>query len=457
MGVSSPALLRTLQAMREKNSNQSGTTPPQSLGKSVGDRYDQVDSDEVMLASWVWDGMDWIQTTIGSPAINDLDTFADDQVFVGKLVKKIATADLFVGEQFIGGRFTGGIFETTAAANRGIKLHGDTNTLKAWNASGTETFSLNGTTGALSMVGDLRSGSTIEGATVRGGRFEMNGEGSKTGFDIHILNDALGGVINMRTPQTVTPGTIRASYDQVGSYDQMVLFSPSTTSWDVRGYLKVSSGRSTAPTDDVKAASIFVGGNLMVEAQYGENSVEGVYNQTLKVGQAFGAHMKFATDATAPLLRSMTIYDRTYTATANLHITSAGTIGRISSTRASKLDIKTLDTSLDDRLLSLRAATWIDRGEAEALAEHLDREHRGLPLLQAGGEPWVEAPNLLRRIPGMIAEEVIEAGLPEFAYYNEAGEPEGLMYERIAVALIPVVARLRDRIITLEQEQQFWK
>jgi hypothetical protein len=40
---------------------------------------------------------------------------------------------------------------------------------------------------------------------------------------------------------------------------------------------------------------------------------------------------------------------------------------------------------------------------------------------------------------GVIAEELVALGLEDFVFFNEDGEPDGVAYEKLALALIPVV------------------
>lgn len=146
---------------------------------------------------------------------------------------------------------------------------------------------------------------------------------------------------------------------------------------------------------------------------------------------------------------STAVYNRTYTSSANMYITGYGTIGRSTSSRRNKLCVEELP-EIDDALLSLKARTWFDREESESVAELYTLEDTGEPILDEKGVPIVDTPDELRRIPGMVAEEVEEAGLTQFVQYGEDGQVEGLMYDRLGVALIPVVARLRDRVVALE-------
>lgn len=51
---------------------------------------------------------------------------------------------------------------------------------------------------------------------------------------------------------------------------------------------------------------------------------------------------------------------------------------------------------------------------------------------------------------GVIAEELEELGLKEFVFYDEKGEAAGVHYEKLALALIPVVKNHEERLKALE-------
>jgi hypothetical protein len=53
---------------------------------------------------------------------------------------------------------------------------------------------------------------------------------------------------------------------------------------------------------------------------------------------------------------------------------------------------------------------------------------------------------------GVIAEETDDLGLTYLVDYDADGRPDAVQYDRIAVALIPHVRALRDRIDQLEEE-----
>lgn len=51
---------------------------------------------------------------------------------------------------------------------------------------------------------------------------------------------------------------------------------------------------------------------------------------------------------------------------------------------------------------------------------------------------------------GVIAEELIALGLERFVYFDEDGQPDGVAYEKLALALIPVVKVQAERLDSIE-------
>lgn len=54
---------------------------------------------------------------------------------------------------------------------------------------------------------------------------------------------------------------------------------------------------------------------------------------------------------------------------------------------------------------------------------------------------------------GLIAERLVDAGLEWAVFFNDKGTPEGINYEMIGVALLPVVQRLLTRVAALEARE----
>ena len=118
----------------------------------------------------------------------------------------------------------------------------------------------------------------------------------------------------------------------------------------------------------------------------------------------------------------------------NVYVAPDGALVR--STSASKY--KTMierSHSLDygERLLSLPTATWMDKDEERRFASG---ESKTKPVMHFG----------------MIAEDLATAGLEMLVSRGQDGELEGIQYDRIAPALLPVIKDLQDRIEKLEEQ-----
>ncbi|MFT1886884.1 phage tail spike protein [Staphylococcus aureus] len=143
---------------------------------------------------------------------------------------------------------------------------------------------------------------------------------------------------------------------------------------------------------------------------------------------------------------SNSIYKRTYSAPANLHITSAGTIGRATSAKKYKISIENQYINEDDQfshskeILKLPIRTWFDKYESEIMAKELE-----------SGKKLSDDTFKLSRHTGLIAEEVEELGFNEFVIYDNNGEIEGIAYDRLWVHLIPIIKNQQSKIEKLEE------
>ncbi|KZT88777.1 gp58-like family protein [Lactiplantibacillus plantarum] len=133
-------------------------------------------------------------------------------------------------------------------------------------------------------------------------------------------------------------------------------------------------------------------------------------------------------------LYNFSTWMRTSSHAANVYVANDGAIVRASSASKYKTNIeRSFDIEMGERILEVPTAHWFDK--AEVLKKTLD--------------PQAPDP---RRYFGMIADDLDDAGLTELVEYNEKGEVEGLMYDRIALTLIPIIRNYRDRINKLESE-----
>ena len=124
------------------------------------------------------------------------------------------------------------------------------------------------------------------------------------------------------------------------------------------------------------------------------------------------------------------------TGSANLLIsggspTAYGEIRRATSSLRYKQDIEPLDLShltADQIVDALQGVTWRDRGMVEA------------------------DPDTTLRIPGHIAEWLVEAGLEAFVVYDDQGRPDAISYDRLSAALAQALRATRAEVAVLREQ-----
>ena len=125
---------------------------------------------------------------------------------------------------------------------------------------------------------------------------------------------------------------------------------------------------------------------------------------------------------------------RTTSAGANVVINPDGALTRVASATKYKTDIqRSYVSDYGERLLGLPTATWVDKAELKRYNE---------------GESQIKP----TRYFGMIAEDLAAAGLEMLVQRNPEGGLEGVEYDRIGVALIPVIKQLKDKMKELEDK-----
>ena len=119
-------------------------------------------------------------------------------------------------------------------------------------------------------------------------------------------------------------------------------------------------------------------------------------------------------------------YNATISSAANVFIASNGNLARSTSSLRYKTDVQDIDYGL--KALDLRPRTWIDKGQYEENGNSAEG---------------------LSRVAGFIAEELDELGFTELVVYDDDGRPEAISYDRIAVAIIPVLKHQQQTIADL--------
>lgn len=187
---------------------------------------------------------------------------ADDGITAAKL-----KADAITAKHTI----TGPLFQTNAAANRGVKIVSADNSsygqLVTYDAAGNPTFVLNGQTGAVTMKGELTSGSVIQGASISGG--SVTGatlQTSATGQRITIADDEFYSMVKFHSgdPTEVAPGMIYSS--AIDGHPSIAIDGPSTTDRPDAAYISMRPSAGTLTADGYGRSVVQV--NEILEADF---------------------------------------------------------------------------------------------------------------------------------------------------------------------------------------------
>ena len=271
--------------------------------------------------------------------------------------------------------------------------------IAGFNSGGSATFAINASTGAASFAGSI-TGSTITGSTLNiGGNFYVDGA---TGF-LTCTGATITGTITA-TSGSFT-GSVTASSGSIAGFtigssqlsnSQMTIYSNGNiTSLGTINAFYVSAGISLT-----SAGTLVVTGNSTLG---GTTTAEGYFYNS---GYA------------------------TTTSSANAYINSStGLLARSSSSLRYKLNVEP-QIIPNQSILALAPKSFIDKASADAQGST-----DGLP-----------------RILGLIAEEIAE--IPVLADLlmnkNEQGQPDSVNYDRVAVALIPLLKDHEARLAKLE-------
>lgn len=125
-------------------------------------------------------------------------------------------------------------------------------------------------------------------------------------------------------------------------------------------------------------------------------------------------------------------YERTTSSSPNVFVAPDGALVRSTSASKYKVNIeRTRSTDLAERLLTVPNAHWLDKAASERYASG---EQKELPQTNFG----------------LIAEDLEAAGLEDLVVRGPDGELEGIQYDRIAAALLPLLAQMKNEIDELK-------
>lgn len=136
----------------------------------------------------------------------------------------------------------------------------------------------------------------------------------------------------------------------------------------------------------------------------------------------------------AEYVHSYPTYNQTTSAGANVFVAPDGALIRSSSARKYKTDIQNADNDYGNKLIEFAPQKWIDKAEKKRYEE--DPEKNKKPGYYYG----------------LIADDLDAAGLDMLVNYGVEGEVEGINYDRLAVALLPVIKSLKDQVARLKEQ-----
>ena len=318
------------------------------------------------------------------------------------------------------------------------------------------------TTGSLIVNGAIDgktiTGNTINGAAIIGGYIRMDGGPEVWQPSIRMSTDALGAYLGFGNVGDGTMGTIRA-HNESGtagpSNVRLELKSPSAADALRRSHVTLYSGWDVGSKHEV-AKKPWV--DMDSDIEFSSSTTISTYNNGDLKFIARGSDLRLASDTSqGAFVQSSATYDRTYSTSAAMCITGSGVFGRTISALKYKQDVETVNPEdYGDLLLSIDHKSWIDKSEAERYSEYVEweQEHPNQPIPEEMMEYPTKEPS---RHYGAIADDFHDAGLGQYVHYDTNGEVDGLAYERIGVALIPIVRTLKSRVSALEDSYESQK
>lgn len=205
------------------------------------------------------------------------------------------------------------------------------------------------------------------------------------------------------------------------------------------GTAKVNSGASETTKQMASTAAITAGYEIAMQSKYidlwaGDSGkiTLNAHNTDINGGGGSSSYggMSFAADTTGGRVRSLAIYNRTYaTGDGDVCITSYGILGRKTSARKYKADIKTAYEVIAHakEFLTIKPSSWYDKKE------------------YANG-------TAVKRFYGFIADEFHEKGLTEVVYYGDKGQVESLAYDRLTMYQNVILSDHEQEIQSLKNE-----
>ncbi|WP_335138646.1 phage tail spike protein [Lacticaseibacillus paracasei] len=197
-------------------------------------------------------------------------------------------------------------------------------------------------------------------------------------------------------------------------------------------FTKNFSGISISKNYDTVVGGANRGVTIIGGAPYsigmGMNSVPSIMVGYNKDGLAGGTRI----DIEADYVQISSAWSKTTSSSPNVFVAADGALVRSTSASKYKTNIKRdRSTDLAERLLTLPTAHWLDKA---AMERYASGEQKELPQTNFG----------------LIAEDLEAAGIEDLVVRGPDGELEGIQYDRIAAALLPLLAQMKTEIDELK-------
>ena len=293
------------------------------------------------------------------------------------------------------------VAETLMTISRGLRVEGDFES--TGNASIVGTTSVGGTL-------DVSADATFGGSVDIAGTADVTGQLNITtdgGLWAQYSDGATGARLGPLRTFAGDPDGFGIHIQDETSGDQADIFKARI---DGAGLKRIQIGQSDGP----------------VETFWG--LAKDVYLESTRVGAGTDSSMWLHSAGAVRLTSAtytLTIPWDTSSSAANMFLDANGRIWKSSSARKYKQDIEDADVDVA-AVLRMRPRTWRDRGEVE------------------------RDPSCDTRYVGFVAEELDEIGLGQFVTRTPDGEVEGIAYDRLVAAIIPVLRDLDARLARLE-------
>jgi hypothetical protein len=285
--------------------------------------------------------------------------------------------------------------------------------------------------GGLTVAGRLNGDGTISWTGVAGFGGALNLTGTYTGV----------GVFNQNGPWNLTgAGGITADVNSTGNWTQTGVYTLSNGGkFVIAGALPMTIGVVGG-----RPGISFPGGLLSSAA----DRITMENGQALLGAAAASAVLLFGANGVLANATGVNVATTaTTTSPANVFITTGGYLQRVSSAEKYKLAIE--DMPLPTPLRSLSPKSWIDAGDAERAATLVGKPRPYTEAQQAVSDATTD----LRRVPGVIAEEVFAAGGAAFVTYDEHDQVAGVAYDRLGLTIaLDAQARITELEATVAKQ-----